>query len=78
MTSMTTRSLLQKEVNEVMVDPSTTVKDLALRIPNATRVFEKAGIDYCCGGSRPLAEACLRAGVEVEAMLEDLVAKKAP
>jgi len=33
---------------------SKTVRDLALEIPNAARVFEKFGIDYCCGGMKPL------------------------
>lgn len=42
----------------------TTVGELALEIPAATRVFEKMGIDYCCGGNRSLAEACAKAGVE--------------
>ena len=42
-----------------------TVRELALEIPGATRVFEKMGIDYCCGGQRSLADACATAGVEV-------------
>jgi len=42
----------------------TTVRELALEIPAATRVFEKMGIDYCCGGNRSLADACATAGVE--------------
>ena len=41
----------------------TTVRELALEVPAATRVFEKMGIDYCCGGNRSLAEACASAGV---------------
>ena len=41
-----------------------TVRELALEIPGATRVFEKMGIDYCCGGKRSLADACAIAGVE--------------
>ncbi|MEO8434619.1 MAG: iron-sulfur cluster repair di-iron protein [Pyrinomonadaceae bacterium] len=40
-----------------------TVRELALEIPGATRVFEKMGIDYCCGGERSLADACTIAGV---------------
>ena len=43
----------------------TTVRDLALEIPAATRVFEKMGIDYCCGGTRSLGEACASAGVKL-------------
>jgi hypothetical protein len=33
---------------------SKTVRELALELPNATRVFEKLGIDYCCGGHKSL------------------------
>src|SRR3954466_15289953 len=43
-----------------------TVREYAVETPNATRVFEKLKIDYCCGGSRSLTEACAVAGVEVE------------
>src|SRR6185295_1714083 len=43
-----------------------TVRELALEIPAATRVFEKMGIDYCCGGEKLLAEACAIAGVKFE------------
>src|SRR5215468_6557821 len=49
-----------------------TVRDLAVEIPGATRVFEKAGIDYCCGGQRSLADACATAGVSVADMLLSL------
>lgn len=52
----------------MLLDPTKTVRELALTIPSAARVFEKAKIDYCCGGNRPLAEACARAGVDVEAV----------
>ena len=43
-----------------------TVRDVVLELPQATRVFEKLGIDYCCGGDKPLGEACATAGVKVE------------
>ena len=49
-----------------------TVKDLALSVPGATRAFEQAGIDYCCGGGRTLEEACASAGVDAGAMLATL------
>jgi regulator of cell morphogenesis and NO signaling len=35
-------------------------------MPGATRVFEKMGIDYCCGGAKPITEACQAAGVTIE------------
>src|SRR4051812_45894642 len=42
-----------------------TVRDLAVENPAATRVFERLGIDYCCGGGRTLDEACRVAGANV-------------
>ena len=49
-----------------------TVREIAIEVPGATRVFEKVGIDYCCGGAKPLAEACLSAGVTVEEIAASL------
>ena len=49
-----------------------TVRELALEIPGATRVFEKMGIDYCCGGQRSLADACTQAGVMFEEVQKSL------
>lgn len=43
-----------------------TVREYALEMPNAMRVFEKLKIDYCCGGHRPLGEACAAVGVGLE------------
>ena len=40
----------------------TTIGELAVMFPGATRVFEQVGIDYCCGGTRTLADACQRSG----------------
>jgi len=49
-----------------------TVREIALEVPGATRLFEKLGIDYCCGGSRPLGEACQAAGLSPEQVLDTL------
>jgi regulator of cell morphogenesis and NO signaling len=56
------------------LDTTRTVREVAVELPGATRIFEKLGIDYCCGGSKPLAEACLAAEVppeKVVALLEE-------
>jgi regulator of cell morphogenesis and NO signaling len=45
---------------------SPTVRELAVVNPSATRIFEKFGIDYCCGGEKSLAEACTAAKVNPE------------
>ena len=49
-----------------------TVRDLALEIPNATRVFEKFGIDYCCGGIKPLDEVCQAKHISIDEVLQSL------
>lgn len=54
------------------INVATTVRDLAVTVPGATRVFEKMGIDYCCGGHRTLADACLNAKVPVEQVTASL------
>jgi len=57
---------------------SKTVRELAVEIPNATRVFEKFGIDYCCGGKKPLDEACSAANLLVDEVLKALEAAAEP
>ncbi len=41
-------------------------------MPSTTREFEKLGIDYCCGGSRTLGEACAEANISVDEALARL------
>lgn len=48
------------------------VADLVLEQPARARVFERFGIDYCCGGQTPLQAACADKGVDVGAVLEAL------
>ena len=56
-----------------MINDSTrTVREVALELPQATRVFERLKIDYCCGGDKLLTEACASAGVEVENVMRML------
>jgi regulator of cell morphogenesis and NO signaling len=43
---------------------TTTVAEIAASSLAAVRVFEKFGIDYCCGGKRPLAEVCRGKGYD--------------
>ena len=46
-----------------------TVREIALANPASARVFEKLGIDYCCGGTHSLRTACAQANVPVETVL---------
>jgi regulator of cell morphogenesis and NO signaling len=58
------------EMAPMPIDPSKLVRDLAVSVPGATRIFQEHCIDYCCRGARSLADACAAAGVAVN----DLVA----
>ena len=49
-----------------------TVGEIAAEVPGTTREFEKLGIDYCCGGSRTLGEACAEANISVDDVLARL------
>jgi regulator of cell morphogenesis and NO signaling len=51
-----------------------TVRELALENPTATRVFEKLGIDYCCGGGKSLEEACRAANLPIGEVVGSLTA----
>lgn len=59
------------------VDTAKTVRELAVELPDAIRVFEKFGIDYCCGGHRTLEQACSVSKSQVDAVLTELTAAEA-
>lgn len=40
------------------LDLNTTVGEWVARHPQTSRLFESLQIDYCCGGGKPLAQAC--------------------
>ena len=57
------------------------VGSIVARRPAASRVFEQAGIDYCCGGKMPLDQACRKQGLDPQtllATLAELVAAAGP
>ncbi len=49
-----------------------TVSEIAAGSLAAVKVFERLGIDYCCGGKRPLDEACLEKGYDVASVRSEL------
>jgi regulator of cell morphogenesis and NO signaling len=60
------------------VTASETVSEIVTANPSSARVFEKYGIDFCCGGKRPLAEVCSEKGLSVEEFSRELSASEAP
>jgi regulator of cell morphogenesis and NO signaling len=51
-----------------------TVGEIAAERTGSARVFEKYGIDYCCGGKLPLTEACSKKGVAAEQVMAEIEA----
>jgi regulator of cell morphogenesis and NO signaling len=51
---------------------ATTVRDIALEQPASIRVFEKFGIDYCCGGRKALAEVCQERSLDLPTVLAEI------
>ncbi len=49
-----------------------TVRELAVEIPGATRIFEKLGIDYCCGGAKSLEDACAASNISTDEVMRRL------
>lgn len=54
-----------------------TVGQLVVERPSRARVFERLGIDYCCGGKLPLREACQRKHLDYDAVLTELEQEQA-
>lgn len=55
------------------ITPDTRVAEVASQNPATIRIFQRLGIDFCCGGKRPLSEACAEKEMpfeELRALLE--------
>ena len=57
-----------------MTATTQTVRQIALEQPSSIRVFEQFGIDYCCGGRKPLADACAAGNLEIDSVIAALEA----
>lgn len=57
-----------------MTAATQTVREIAQLQPSSIHVFEQFGIEYCCGGRRPLAEACSAKDVDVDTVIAALEA----
>lgn len=54
------------------VTPAHTLADLATTRAGASRVFQRHGLDFCCGGRVSLAEACAERKLDVAALIEEI------
>jgi regulator of cell morphogenesis and NO signaling len=59
------------------ITADTLVADIAAHHPRSIEVFERHGIDFCCGGRRALGEACREHGAAVEVVAAEIAAATA-
>ena len=55
------------------IEPGAEVRAIAVEAPSTIKVFERLGIDYCCGGRKPLQEACKNAGLNITLVITQLM-----
>jgi len=61
-------------------DPELTLDELTNRFPETIEIFNRFGMDVCCGGGATLREAAERDGVNlasIQAALRDALANRA-
>jgi len=54
------------------IDIVATVNEIVAQYPETIAVFNRFGIDSCCGGGAPLADAARRDGADQDALLAAL------
>lgn len=54
------------------INPAETLNELVARAPEALPVLQRFGLDTCCGGALPLAEAARHHNLSLDALVEAL------
>lgn len=55
-----------------MLSTRATVNEIAAEYPVSTRIFQRHKINFCCGGSVPLEEACANKGIDVQTVVTEI------
>lgn len=66
--------------DRMVITENTPIRDIAAAQPSSVRVFQHYQIDFCCGGERPIGEACREQGLafdEVARAIEAAAARPA-
>jgi regulator of cell morphogenesis and NO signaling len=56
----------------------TPIGTIAAAVPSSVRVFQRHGIDFCCGGKRTLSAVCQEQGLSCPAVVSDIEVSARP
>ena len=54
------------------INDTTTVGEIVAAMPASARVFQQHGVDFCCGGKRPLATVCREHGLSFPELVGEI------
>ncbi|HEX7091336.1 MAG TPA: DUF542 domain-containing protein [Longimicrobiales bacterium] len=57
---------------ETRISPTMTVNTAILLHPRTVAVFDRYGIDSCCGGALPIEEVAKRHSLDLDALMAEL------
>jgi regulator of cell morphogenesis and NO signaling len=60
------------------ITPSTHVADIVRTAPATIAVFQRHGIEFCCGGRVPLDVVCENEGLDLDRLVQELTAATEP
>ena len=66
--------LVESQSPTMKPSSETPVGELVRAVPGRARLFEKFGIDFCCGGQQPLAQVCEARQLELGTLVSLLMA----
>jgi regulator of cell morphogenesis and NO signaling len=54
------------------ITEQTTISEIAGALPSSVRVFQRHGIDFCCGGKRPIGAVCAEKGLSFPVLAQEI------
>lgn len=60
------------------IDPETPIGRVVAERPASAQLFDRLGVDYCCGGDEPLRRACAKEGLDAATVLQMIDAEIDP
>jgi regulator of cell morphogenesis and NO signaling len=58
-----------------LIDPDASIGQVVAERPESARLFQRLGLDYCCGGDRSLKTACAEEGLDATTVIRMMEAE---